>query len=607
MRITNITAENFLGIRRASVAIDRPVVLFAGPNAAGKSSLQEAVRMALCGETVRVKLKKEYQQLVHGQAKNGFAEVGVVVGDIVGSASIILPSGKAGATDYSAPAALPLVLDAQRFARMTADDRRKFLFALMGVKMDAASIKARLLARDCNVEKVDRVMPLLRAGFEAASKDAKAKATEAKGAWRQITGEAYGDVKAESWRAPVPAFDAKAAAELATELQHLDVAIEQWLTEAGKLENEQTRRGQQQTRLATLREAAGLLGRRETKLAVDEAELQRLDAEIDKAQAAAGGAPRVGLVHDLARALHGLLDDGKPCTVRPGDDPRIDAANEALNQYEDQHGSLSAAATGDPAAAARLPALRQARTTCASAVTNDKRDIDASRAAAAEAASIEADLAETFDAAALANAREQLADLKRQRAEKAQQAETLKSIKAAVEAADAKTKQAAEAHFTVLQWDAIGDALAPSGIPAELLNDALGPLNERLQTSAESAYWPRVSVDGDMQITSGEAGRPYHLLSESEQWRCDAMLAEAVSHLSGLRLLVLDRFDVLDLQGRSDLLGWLDFLAQSGEIDTALIFGTLKAQPLSLPDAVASVWVADGVATTEPAAVAQAA
>lgn len=606
MRITSIHAENFLGIRRADIELQRPVMLFAGPNAAGKSSLQEAVRMALCGEAVRVKLKKEYSQLVHGGAKSGFAEVGVVVGDIVGSASIVLPAGKVGALDYSAPAALPFVLDAQRFASMAADERRKFLFALMGVKMDAASIKARLLARDCNADKVERVAPMLRAGFDAASKDAKAKATEAKGAWRQITGETYGAVKAEGWRAPVPAYDAKAAADLATELQHLDVAIEQWTKEMGSLENEQARRTQLQTRLGALRETAALLGRRETKLGVDEAELSRLDGEIERAQAAAGGTPRTGLIHDLAAAVAYLL----PLAQTPMDQepPAQECdAEAALNAYEREHGPVAAAAQHDAEAAARLPALRQARATCASAVANDKRDIDVAKAAAADVATIEAELAETFDAAGLANAREQVADLKRQRAEKAQQADAMKSIKAAVEAADSKTKQAAEAHFAVLQWDAIGDALAPSGIPAELLDDALGPLNERLAASALETYWPRVGVDGDMQITCGDNGRPYHLLSESEQWRCDAMLAEAVSHLSGLRLLVLDRFDVLDLQGRSDLLGWLEVLAQQGELETALLFGTLKAQPLSLPDAVASVWIADGVATTEPAAVAQAA
>ena len=37
----------------------------------------------------------------------------------------------------------------------------------------------------------------------------------------------------------------------------------------------------------------------------------------------------------------------------------------------------------------------------------------------------------------------------------------------------------------------------------------------------------------------------------------DAMLAEAVSHLSGLGVVCLDRADVLDAQGHADLLAWL--------------------------------------------------
>ena len=85
------------------------------------------------------------------------------------------------------------------------------------------------------------------------------------------------------------------------------------------------------------------------------------------------------------------------------------------------------------------------------------------------------------------------------------------------------------------------------------------------------------------------------LLSESEKWRVDAMIAEAVSHLSGLKLLVLDRFDVLDIQGRTDLLAWLDILAANGEIDTALIFGTLKALPGELPATIGAHWIEAGV------------
>jgi len=73
------------------------------------------------------------------------------------------------------------------------------------------------------------------------------------------------------------------------------------------------------------------------------------------------------------------------------------------------------------------------------------------------------------------------------------------------------------------------------------------------------------------------------------------MLAEAISRLSGLGVLVLDRFDVLDLQGRGDLIAWLDGLVEPGEIQSAILFGTLKSLPTGLPDAFEAIWIDQGV------------
>jgi DNA-binding transcriptional LysR family regulator len=160
------------------------------------------------------------------------------------------------------------------------------------------------------------------------------------------------------------------------------------------------------------------------------------------------------------------------------------------------------------------------------------------------------------------------------------------------DAAEDKTKRAAEHAADVLAWDAIAEQLSPSGIPGDLLREALGPIQERLAQHAADTSWPQVRIHDDMRITAGE--RDYRLLSESERWRCDAMLAEAITHLSGCRLLVLDRMDVLDLRGRSDLLGWLDTLADLGEIDTALVFATLKAEPTQLPAHCAAHWINSG-------------
>ena len=72
------------------------------------------------------------------------------------------------------------------------------------------------------------------------------------------------------------------------------------------------------------------------------------------------------------------------------------------------------------------------------------------------------------------------------------------------------------------------------------------------------------------------------------------MLAEAISHLSGVKLLSLDRVDVLDIAGRDDLLYWLDVLVTSGQIDTALLFATLKSLPEMALETVGAAWVDRG-------------
>ena len=162
----------------------------------------------------------------------------------------------------------------------------------------------------------------------------------------------------------------------------------------------------------------------------------------------------------------------------------------------------------------------------------------------------------------------------------------------AADQAKQKTADAARHHADVEAWESIADALSPNGIPAELLSEALTPMNDALAGHAESARWPRVAIESEMEITAD--GRAYGLLSESEQWRCDAMLAAAIAQLSDVRLLVLDRFDVLDVASRGDLVIWLDDLAVAGDIDTALIFGTLKTLPSNLPSTIDAHWLHAG-------------
>src|SRR5574340_233283 len=189
MKIDRISVKGFLGVRSAEVKLSKPIALFAGKNFAGKSSLQEAVRMALTGESVRVGVKKDYSQLVSEGETIGYA----MIDWSGGRAAITLPNGTHELVGTHPPEYLHYVLDAQRFARLDPNERRAFLFGLMGLSASGDEGKRRLADKCCDAPKVEAGMPLLRIGFDAACKEAKTKATEAKGAWRATTGETYGD------------------------------------------------------------------------------------------------------------------------------------------------------------------------------------------------------------------------------------------------------------------------------------------------------------------------------------------------------------------------------------------------------------------------------
>lgn len=112
------------------------------------------------------------------------------------------------------------------------------------------------------------------------------------------------------------------------------------------------------------------------------------------------------------------------------------------------------------------------------------------------------------------------------------------------------------------------------------------------------AKWKPVQILDDMSVNVG--GRAYGLVSESAKWRADTLLALAIAQISQLRFVVLDRFDVLDLPGRGQLLGLLVELARMKAMDTMIMCGTMKAIPKGLPAQVRAVWVANGIAETDP-------
>ena len=158
--------------------------------------------------------------------------------------------------------------------------------------------------------------------------------------------------------------------------------------------------------------------------------------------------------------------------------------------------------------------------------------------------------------------------------------------------ADKLTKKAYEYHQQVQAWSEVCDALGPSGVPLEIMKAAVDPVNARLKRSASITNWDEVVIRPDLEVESG--GRIYGLLSESERWRVDITLAEAIAALSGVKLVIADGFDCLSVKNRGVCLGWVTGLAQLGEQDTIIILGTMKALPPKFPPSVAGLWLEAG-------------
>lgn len=565
MHIQRIEVSNVAGLARADITLGTGVLLVAGDNMSGKTSLRDAISMALTGEPSRVTKKKDLGQLLHDGAKKGRATV-YSAGEILGE--IKLPKGEFAGPEMKGSEYLPLLLDPSKFAAMTNDERRTLLFKITGCNASMKTIEPMLVKRGVNMPLFAEAQAMLRSGFQAAEKYAQDKAREAKGAWKATTGETWGSEKADSWElelpnAPTPTAEEIQAAADAVAATQKDIANGQ--QHLGKLKEQQRNAEGTGQRIAELKERADGLERAQAKLestttdlAVWVSKAAELTAQVDAARNNAGG-----------------------CEC-PSCGAQLKVEGSTLVAYQ------PSANTGN---LAQLQAeLKKA---------NDARDLlqrternDLALVAAAEQAKLDFDAAEVyppFKPEQLEKTTTALNTLQQRLATENAKVMALNDLADQVAGAGETTKKAAAYHTEITDWLIIADAMAPDGIPGDLLAMALAPINQSLEMLAGLAGWPLVTITRDIEVQS--KGRPYALNSESENWRADTLIAIAIAQLTGLKFVMLDRFDVLALKARGQLLGMLCKLIQLGTMDTIIMLGTMKEIPQGMPAEVTSVWI----------------
>ena len=577
MKITQIDIKNFQGLHYAALEVSEPVLLVSGDNGAGKSSLLDAIAMAITGQPRRVTLKRDVKQLITDGAKKG----STILHTSEGQLGTELPATKTAA-HLTANSFMPFALESSAFAAIDEKTRRKLLFELTGASAKPQVIADKMKSRGVSPEMIEKVKPLLLSGFTAAAEHAKNLISESRGAWKQVTGETYGSAKAETWESEESGIviSPEQLAKAKTDLAQCDSDLSASLEELGARKNEAAQAQQQAAKIASLQESASMLDRRQTKLDRDKADLASWQKQVEQAKEA-GGTRKEGLIHDMACVLDESL------AVYPDLNDKVAPLLEA---YTDQYGAIGGS-EGDPELAKRLPEFLGYVSKLTSTVANSERYLKDSQDAITELESLKTAPAPT--AQAIENAEIAINEM-RQHRDKAKAAVTaMEDAAKAVLDRKSVTATAKDLHDQIVAWSEVYDALSPTGIPAEILQSALSPVNDLIRELSQMAGWKDARITGDIEITYGE--RPYKLCSESEKWRADVLLSVAVASLSEIKFVTIDRFDVLESKSRSQALKLLRTCTRDGIIDQAVIAGTMKEPVAKLPSGIQQVWVADGV------------
>jgi chloramphenicol 3-O-phosphotransferase len=574
MRLNHLFVENFQGLQACNLDLTAPITLVSGPNGAGKTSLQEAINLAL-GGSARVSLKKDYKQLVtEGQKK---AQIIVSHDDV--ASSYTLPDGKGDHTLAVGDEYLPYVLTPSLFAGLKDVERRKMLFALTKSSGKPQVVVDKLLAKGGDAAKVEKIKPLLLSGFTAAQEQAKTYTSECRGAWKGLTGEVYGSEKAEGWMVDIQPLPDDAPEVTKDDLVQAQKALTDAATEIEK--------GTQHL--------GGLRAKRENSdtMAVRKVDLEKVYLELNRRKAKLDATikelePWKAKVSEAEQQVTAFSGES-PCEC-PACGVKLKIVGKVIELFKGKTADAAKLAK----AHADLKTANDAYNLLARTQVNDQKAV-----AESEQAGRDLD-------ALVKSAGEEVTDAQIKRVEDAIQVQrkARDTAKAKVDAiseridliasAEQKATDAAAHHADVKAWTHIAELLAPDGIPSEILAGALKPFNDSLAKSSTLSAWKQVKIGADMNITAG--GRLYTLLSESERWRADALLALAIAEHSGLKFVILDRFDVLDLPGRGQLFGMLVKMAKAGTIDSAIVCGTLKEKPAKLPPEINAVWIEGGTA-----------
>ena len=517
--------------------IEHGVVLVAGDNAQGKSSVLRGIASLMTGNTMPRGIAKGDSKVM---VMDGSNEGELIMSTEESTANVVYPGGKF-VTQGTPPQASAIAAGLEQYTDMHAEDRARFLQTLLQAMPTHDAVR-EALKDQMNPDDVEAVIGLIeREGFDGTCDRLKEKRVRQKGRWEEMTGQRWGDVKAGKWLPqgwseydevePDIVGNRLAAAQANYDLASRSATIAE----------------------AQYQQLVDLVGKAEpTRMALDMAKKQLPSIEHDWAQARA----------ELDALPPPVEGDGIPC-------PHCGA--HVLVRH----------AVGEPA----MYKLEPLEPLLEGEAERRKRRIAEKREVVAEAyRKLEQ------QQGLIGAAEEQLREISKaearlkgaKKAEGTPKVDHALSMLEKAKASAARVRLANEAESAAVSvgiYSILIEILGPGGLRRRVLNQKLGEFEQQLALLVkDAASWKAVVLDRETLLPK-YGGRPYVLCSRSEQWRCNVLMQIAIALAEGAAVIIIDGADILSSRGQDDL-----FLAVLDQLPTPVIVGSMYSRPKAVPD-----------------------
>ncbi len=510
----DIKIQNFRGIDDAALTIE-PMVLVCGTNMAGKSSIAQAVALAITGTVVPDGLVKSNAGML---VRAGTGGASITITHEAQSMTVTWPQGKVKTTGDKPPSSSPFAAGIQSIVDMKPVEVASTMIERLKALPNFKALSDALEPIGVPVDQITLLWQMVTDHtWDNALAQVKESGIKFKGRWEHITGERYGSAKGGIWQPADWASDLAGASEAALQAQvteqreFLDGQIATSAISASERERLQNLAALVPSRVDAKNAAAN---------AVKAARILKIRADDELA----------------AMPPPGAAEHGVAC---PHCGAEVVIAGRALRAPKPAPTAEEAAAIN----AKRQPFLEHARDSTAGleAAEEVERTTTAALREAQQAAerlrTLGQDDGDEEDPESINRARTALATAEKRLA-----------------AFKAKT-EADRLHRNIGVNAQIQEVLDPRGLRTTHLKAALGKFNATLEALCKAGEWGTVEIGEDMAITY--ARRPWILLSESERFRTRATLQVAMAEADGSDLLIIDAADILDRTGRNGLFSML--------------------------------------------------